>query len=131
MPRRLAMLLLLGVLACGPQQVQRPLDLFIGGLSSQASRLTVLVFPLSLGQTCREVELQTVQSLEAPMRQEWVRGMSTERGLSLPSVEEEGITVVVYAEDAAGAAIQFVCRELTYADLETPDVSIQLSARAR
>ncbi len=131
MPRRLALLSLLGLLACGPQQVQRPLDLFIGGLSSQASRLTVLVFPLSLGQTCREVELQTVQSLEAPIRQEWVRGESTERGLSLPSVQEEGLTVVVYAEDEAGAAIQFVCRELTYAALETPDVSIQLSARPR
>lgn len=131
MGRRLALALLLGGLglACGPRTIHRPVELFVGGLSGRAAALVVLVFPESAGVGCVDVSLATVQTLDAPTRAEWRRAEMPERGLQLEATDEGEITVVVYAEDEVGAAIQLACRQVDYADLEVPEISLQLSAR--
>ena len=115
--------------ACGGPTVHRPLELFVGGLSGQAVKLVVLVFPESTGQTCAGLSSANIQAVSAPIRAEWVRGEDVARGLALEAVDEGRITLVAYSEDEAGQAIQFVCEQVEYAELESPDLSIQLSAR--
>lgn len=123
-------LAILGALAgCGPTVVHRPLELFVGGLSGRAETLVVLIFPGPGAPACPSIQLDTVQSREAPHRAEWQRAGSEKRGLALPDVDADQLTLVAYSEDAAGAAIQLACVELEYADLESPEVSLQLSTR--
>lgn len=106
----------------------RPLELTISGVSGRAERLVIGVYPESSGQTCEGVGLGTVQALTPPTRYVWQRG-EMERNTTLPAVEEEGLTIVVYTEDVNATAIQFVCEEVDYADLEAPELQLQLSAR--
>ncbi len=49
----------------------------------------------------------------------------------LPEVQEGGVTLVAYAENAGGQPIQFACARIEYADIESPDVTVELSARVR
>ena len=78
--------LLLGVglcAGCGPQVVHRPLELFVGGLSGQADRLVILVFPGASRPGCAEVTPRDVQSLDAPLTADWDRADDgAERGLT-------------------------------------------------
>jgi hypothetical protein len=116
------------VVACGPEVVLRPLELEIGGLSSRAEVLVVQLYPGSAGRTCDGVGLGSVKGLTAPYMSSWNRS-AADRKLVLPDVEEDRVTVIVYSEDATGAAIQFACTEIAYEDLESPEFQIQLSAR--
>ncbi len=124
---RWVVLAVLSVSGCG-DLLLRPLELTISGVSGRAERLVIGVYPESSGQTCEGVGLGTVQALTPPNVYVWQRGQM-ERTTTLPSVEEEGLTIVVYTEDANTAPIQFVCEEIDYADLEAPEVQLQLSAR--
>lgn len=123
------MLPLLFVCGCGPQTVHRPIELFISGLSGRADSLVVLIFVESERSTCGDVTLDTVQDLDSKRRVQWQRGEG--RGLALPEVDEGAVVLVAFSEDAGGTAIQFVCTQIDYADIESPDVTIELSARAR
>lgn len=131
MPRLGLLAVLLGLAGCGADSVHRPLELYVGGLSFQAEVLQVLLFPGEPMLDCNTVTLDTVQSLDAPLQARWERAAASERGLQLPAVDADTLTVVVFTEDALGTAIQLACRSLEYPDLEAPDVSIQLSARPR
>lgn len=117
----------LSLSGCG-DLLLRPLELTISGVSGRAERLTIGVYPESSGQTCQGVGLGTVQRLTPPNVYVWQRGQM-ERATTLPSVEEEGLTIVAHTEDADGRPLQFVCAEIDYADLEAPEVQLQLSAR--
>lgn len=131
MPRLATLVLCLLALGCGPETVHRPIELFLGGLSGQAQRLMVLLFPGDTGPACGEVTLDSVRGLEAPLSAEWVRDGSEQRGLTLPETDEGRVTIVAYSEDASGEVIQLACTRIDYADIESPDVSLQLSARPR
>jgi hypothetical protein len=115
------------VSGCG-DLILRPLDLTISGVSGRAEKLVIGVYPKSSGQTCQGVGLGNVQSLSPPTLYIWQRGQM-DRATTLPPVEEEGLTIVVYTEDANATPIQFVCEEIDYADLEAPEVQLQLSTR--
>jgi len=130
---RLVVLAALATLAgaCGPTTVHRPLELYVGGLSGRAQALVVLLFPGEAAPDCATIDLEAVQALDAPHRAEWRRDDADARGVTLPEVDDDRVTIVAFSEDASGAAIQVACRALEYADLESPDVSIQLSARPR
>lgn len=118
--------------ACGGREVRRPLDLRLGGLSVRADRLVLLLVLASDGLACDDVTPETAQGLDAVHRAEWVRSDDAEaRTLVLPDVGEEAMTVVAYAEDADGDVIQVACSQIEYADLESPDISLQLSPAPR
>jgi hypothetical protein len=107
--------LLLAILcACGGELRLRPLSLDVQGLSGRAERLVVLLFPVSAGQTCANVGLENVKS---------------QRKFDLPAIEERGVTVIAYSEDAQGMPIQFGCTQIDYADIESPEASLRLSMR--
>jgi len=118
--------------SCGGGDLYRPLSVEIEGLSARASELVLMVFPQETGQTCVGVDLAASAGLMAPHEARWVRSDMTERAFSLPRIETEGITVVAYSVDDAGAPIQFGCRELSFdkvLDLELGVLYLALSRR--
>lgn len=123
--------LLLGA-GCGSQTVYRPVELNLVGLSGRAERLVVLMFPEEAGQTCVNVELGNVASLTSVFEVIWSRSESEDiRQLALPEVESFAVTLVAYAEDDGGTPIQFGCTTFDYTQIESPNVTLQLSARVQ
>ena len=115
--------------ACGDETRLRPLSLDIQGLSSRASLMVIQLVPGSDAPACATVNAMNVNGLDAPIRLVWVRTDESEKmPLAAPDVETENLTVIVHAEDAAGAVIQLGCREVNYLDLESPEVEILLTA---
>src|SRR5262249_61799943 len=51
------------------------------------------------------------------------------REVDLPKIDEDHAVVVVYTEDANGAAIQIACSEIEYAEIESGRITLRLSAR--
>ena len=123
--------MLLAILcACGGELRLRPLSLDVQGLSGRAERLVVLLFPVSTGQTCANIGLENVKSLVAPLSVTWTRSIDgDQRKFELPAIEERGVTVIAYSEDAQGMPIQFGCTQIDYADIESPEASLRLSMR--
>lgn len=115
--------------ACGPRLLFRPLDLEVQGLSSRAERLVVLVFPEETGQRCAELSLEGAPALTAPISFVWERSSEAPRQAEFPDIEGMTVTVVAYSEDASGTPIQFACDEIDYADVESPEITLTLSAR--
>jgi hypothetical protein len=116
--------------ACGAKVIYRMLDVEIDGLSAQAAKLTLEVFPASADESCTSITLQTVQSLRAPVSATWTRSSGADRVLMVQGVDEPGATVVVYTEDSTGRAIQLACAPVTYEMIELGTVAVTLSARA-
>jgi hypothetical protein len=118
--------------ACGGGDLFRPVTVEIEGLSARASQLVLMIFAQEDGQSCVGVDLTTSPGLMAPHQARWVRSEKTPRSFELPKIETEGITVVAYSVDSAGAAIQFGCRELAFdkvPDLELGVLYLTLSRR--
>lgn len=115
---------------CGPSAVFREAELEIVGLSGRAVRLVVQVVPGSRNLHCAEITPGTVQGLEPLHRFTWERSGGAPRQFALPEIDEERVTLVAHAEDEAGRPIQLGCLMLEYAALESPEIVLELSARA-
>jgi hypothetical protein len=102
----------------------------IQGLSARAVELTVMLFPGSDAPVCADLILEQVPSLTSPMTRTWTRATDEERSLVFDSILEDRVVVVAYSEDETGAPIQLGCVEIDYLDLESPEASVRLSARA-
>lgn len=111
-------------MACGGREAYRPVLVEINGLSGQVQRLVVQLIPESHGIACAAVSAETVAGLMGPHRVVWERG--AERVLVLPSIDEPSATLTVSAEGADGRVLQWACKELTYFELEAPEVVIDL-----
>ena len=117
--RRTAALLVLwaGGGACGGSEVARPLEIEIDGLSARAQTLVLKVFEDGTGRRCQGVTLESAPALVSEHAAVWERSSEAERRLTLPKVEQEGITIIAYALDVGGRPIQFVCSALSYEDI--------------
>lgn len=129
MPRVRLVLLVIGLLslaACGPTVARRPLFLDIAGVSGDAEKLVVKLVDGEKDVACTAVTLETAPSVAADQELVWVRSSGAERVLSFDEVDLESFTLLVYTEDAQMVPIQLACQELTYADIEIPDRTIEL-----
>src|SRR5262245_23052916 len=109
---RRAWLALALLCACGEDVRLRPLVLDVQGLSGRAERLVILLFPASTGQTCADVDLENVRSLDALFSAEWTRSTEgNERHFELPIIDERNVTIIAYSEDVQGMPIQFGCTQ--------------------
>jgi hypothetical protein len=117
-------------LACGSDEVFRPMQVGVEGLSSQAEQLVLMVFPGSDNIRCGSVSLATVGGLPSPeIEARWLRSSGAPRRFDLGSVDQDRLSLVVYSEDSDGRIVQFGCREVDYSELEVPEIQIRLSRR--
>ncbi len=123
-------LALLALCACG-SEILRPLEVDVLGLSARAEIFVIKVV-VGSGLTCDQVSRESVQSVETPYVSRWVRSEGQPRRANLPTIEDEAVTILAHSEDANGATLQFVCRELSFeeiANLPSGVLELTLSRR--
>jgi hypothetical protein len=101
---------------CGGQDRSRALEIELEGLSARAEILVLKIFP-GTNVTCVTLNMENVSTTDAPIEAQWVRSDGTDRNFSLPSIEEEAITIAAYSQNAQGRSIQFVCQQLEFTDV--------------
>jgi hypothetical protein len=111
--------------ACGAEVAYRPLAVEIQNVAVAAETVTLKVFP-SDTRPCDSVVLTNVQTLETAHTATWIRSSGQPRELTVPRLAHDRVSVVVYTEDAGGAAIQLACTEVRFADIETSRITVRL-----
>lgn len=99
----------------------------VEGVSGLAERLVVMIFAGADDRLCADISMETVKDTPASRTNAWVRDEGAPRSFVFEDVDEAEMTLVVFTEDASGAPIQFACRRVVYADLESPVQTIELS----
>lgn len=125
---RVAMVVTIALCSCGDRLVYRPLTIDVQNMSASAETLVLKVFAED-EQVCSAINLVNVQSFATPHESRWMRSSAGERQIDLPPIDSDRAVIVVYTEDANGAAIQLACTRIDYSQIENRFISLRLSAR--
>ena len=127
----LACLLLL-LTACGPEESYRPLEIEIYGVSARAATVNLKLFTLEKPAKCNELDREKISSADSYVTEVWDRESAIERSWSIPPLQDESVTMVVYTSSEDEQVLQYLCREITYVGVgenESGVLNVTLPAR--
>lgn len=105
--------------------VFRLVEVDLQGVSAAAAAVEIRFISRDGGPGCAAVDSDTVLAFEAESSARWTAG-DPERSLTLPESQAGEGTLVAFTEDDTGRILQLGCRDLAYADVETPEVVVRL-----
>ncbi len=113
--------------ACGGVElVERPLEIEVLGLSSRAVSLELKVRKMPASPDCRVMTAAAANNAEAGQSQLWSRMDGSVRMLALPTAGQESVQILLIAKNSEDRPFQFACREVDFAAIESPEVTLTL-----
>lgn len=119
--------------SCGTS-AYRTLNVDVQGLSGRAEALEVLVLDGQGAPNCSEIRLDNVVAIGASgaswatQSRRWTRASGASRSLTFEPISASHVVVVAFTTDEAARPLQIACAEVDYSELESPEVTLHLSA---